>query len=349
SRVGPGAPPCSGPVKAHQAASTAAATVARVEATTRAVNEDPLSPLSAMTVKYVSSAATFSASGVTPCSIRSRSAAVDRDGSGRTGSWPCAARSSAGTATVTVASNTAGLASSVCAASARRMPSNSVRPLATGSHPPSDPAAASRPAPRACFMPARVSPLPANPSHSNATVPSKPWSATNAGRACPRTQTMPLAESVWLSTVSAATTPSSPLCIRRVSLCPFCGTMPGGNRAVSLLDPGGAGCETAGSSFPALRLTPYSAVGGIGFRTAGHHHRGSALPTPKTLTEGQRAYEAKRAAKAGMSLEKWLASKQRQQEADEKARKKVAEAAKPAKPPGFFSRLLERAQRPLGS
>lgn len=71
--------------------------------------------------------------------------------------------------------------------------------------------------------------------------------------------------------------------------------------------------------------------------------------TAKTLTEGQRAYEAKRAAKAGMSLDKWLASKQRQQEAEVKARLKAEEAAKPPKPPNFFSRLLERAQRPLGS
>jgi hypothetical protein len=69
----------------------------------------------------------------------------------------------------------------------------------------------------------------------------------------------------------------------------------------------------------------------------------------KTLTEGQRAYEAKRAAKAGMSLDKWLASKQREQEAEAKAKLKAAEAAKPPKPPGFFGRLLERAQRPLGS
>jgi hypothetical protein len=72
----------------------------------------------------------------------------------------------------------------------------------------------------------------------------------------------------------------------------------------------------------------------------------------KTLTEGQRAYEEKRAVKAGMSLEKWLASKQRQQEAEAKAKQKAAEAAKPTKPtkpPGFFGRLLERAQRPLGS
>lgn len=69
----------------------------------------------------------------------------------------------------------------------------------------------------------------------------------------------------------------------------------------------------------------------------------------RTLTEGQRAYEAKRAAKAGMSLDKWLASKQREQEAEAKARLKLTEAAKPPKPPGFFGRLLERAQRPLRS
>ena len=55
----------------------------------------------------------------------------------------------------------------------------------------------------------------------------------------------------------------------------------------------------------------------------------------KTLSEGQRAYEAKRAAKAGMSLEKWLTSKQRQQEAEARAREKASEAAKPAKKPGF--------------
>jgi hypothetical protein len=67
----------------------------------------------------------------------------------------------------------------------------------------------------------------------------------------------------------------------------------------------------------------------------------------KDLTEGQRAYEAKRAAKAGISLEKWLAAKERDRLAEEKARLKAAEAAKPAKPPGFFKRLLERAHKPL--
>ncbi len=73
------------------------------------------------------------------------------------------------------------------------------------------------------------------------------------------------------------------------------------------------------------------------------------MTTTRTLSEGQRAYEAKRAAKAGMSLDKWLATKERDRLAEEKAKAKAVEPPKPAKPPGFFSRLLERAQRPLGS
>jgi hypothetical protein len=72
------------------------------------------------------------------------------------------------------------------------------------------------------------------------------------------------------------------------------------------------------------------------------------VKTTKTMTDGQRAYEAKRAAKAGMSLEKWLAAKERDRVAEEKAKQKAAEPPKPVKPPGFFARLLERAQRPLG-
>ncbi len=71
------------------------------------------------------------------------------------------------------------------------------------------------------------------------------------------------------------------------------------------------------------------------------------LKTPKTLSEGQRAYEAKRAAKAGMSLEKWLNSKQRQQEAEARAKIKAAEPPKTPKKPSLFARLLERAQKPL--
>jgi hypothetical protein len=68
----------------------------------------------------------------------------------------------------------------------------------------------------------------------------------------------------------------------------------------------------------------------------------------KQMTDGQRAYEAKRAAKAGVSLDKWLDLKARERAAEEKARQKeVAAKAEPPKKPGFFSRLLERAQRPL--
>jgi DNA-binding phage protein len=73
-----------------------------------------------------------------------------------------------------------------------------------------------------------------------------------------------------------------------------------------------------------------------------------APPPSRTLTAGQRAYEAKRAAKAGMSLDKWLAEKDRQAAAAEREAAKAArEAAKIAKPAGFFSRLLERAHKPL--
>ncbi|MEJ0048092.1 MAG: hypothetical protein WDN04_19700 [Rhodospirillales bacterium] len=72
------------------------------------------------------------------------------------------------------------------------------------------------------------------------------------------------------------------------------------------------------------------------------------MPEQNTLSEGQRAYEAKRAAKAGMSLEKWLAHKQKQ--AGEAARaeaKSAAEARKTAKKPGLLSRLIDRAHKPL--
>jgi hypothetical protein len=73
------------------------------------------------------------------------------------------------------------------------------------------------------------------------------------------------------------------------------------------------------------------------------------VKTPKTMTEGQRAYEERRAAKAGLSLDKWLAAKERDRRAEEKAKAKVVEAAQPAKPPGFFRRLLDRAHKPLRS
>jgi hypothetical protein len=72
------------------------------------------------------------------------------------------------------------------------------------------------------------------------------------------------------------------------------------------------------------------------------------MPDANSLSEGQRAYEAKRAAKAGMSLEKWLAYKEKQAEAAARAEAKAAAAAtKVAKKPGFFTRFLDRAHKPL--
>ncbi len=61
----------------------------------------------------------------------------------------------------------------------------------------------------------------------------------------------------------------------------------------------------------------------------------------KTMTDAQREYERKRAQKAGMTLDKWLAQKQKAT---------IAAAPKPVKPerkPGLLSRLLDRAHEPL--
>ncbi len=57
------------------------------------------------------------------------------------------------------------------------------------------------------------------------------------------------------------------------------------------------------------------------------------------LTPGQRAYEEKRAAKAGLSLDKWLVAKEKQQ---------AAENAPPkVKKPGFFTKLIDKAHQPI--
>jgi hypothetical protein len=65
------------------------------------------------------------------------------------------------------------------------------------------------------------------------------------------------------------------------------------------------------------------------------------------MTEGQRAYEAKRAAKAGVSLDKWLEQKRRAEQAEVAAKAKAAVAAAPKKKPGLLARLVERAHKPL--
>ncbi len=71
------------------------------------------------------------------------------------------------------------------------------------------------------------------------------------------------------------------------------------------------------------------------------------MAEPTKMTAGQRAYEAKRAAKAGVSLDRWLETKARDQAAAEKARQKSAEPPKPAKKPGLIARLIDRAHKPI--
>lgn len=67
----------------------------------------------------------------------------------------------------------------------------------------------------------------------------------------------------------------------------------------------------------------------------------------REMTEAQRAYEERRAAKAGVSLDKWLEQKRRA-EAQEKAEREKATAAPVApKKPGLLSRLIDRAHKPL--
>ncbi len=68
-------------------------------------------------------------------------------------------------------------------------------------------------------------------------------------------------------------------------------------------------------------------------------------PEPRTttrpMTDAQRDYERKRAAKAGMSLDKWLGQKQKQAEAE------APKVAKPARKKGLLSRLIDKAHEPL--
>jgi hypothetical protein len=67
----------------------------------------------------------------------------------------------------------------------------------------------------------------------------------------------------------------------------------------------------------------------------------------RQMSEGQRAYEAKRAAKAGVSLEKWLVQKERERAEEARAQAEAGKPPPPKKKPGFFSRLLDKAHKPL--
>jgi hypothetical protein len=70
------------------------------------------------------------------------------------------------------------------------------------------------------------------------------------------------------------------------------------------------------------------------------------MPDRKKMTDAQRAYEAKRAAKAGKSLDSWLDQKRKRQEQEAKAAAPAGSAA--PKKPGLLRRLIDRAHKPLG-
>jgi hypothetical protein len=66
------------------------------------------------------------------------------------------------------------------------------------------------------------------------------------------------------------------------------------------------------------------------------------IKTEKQLSKGQLAYETERARKAGKSLDEWLKIKAKAEAAE--AKKAVP---KIDKKPGFFSRLIDKAHKPL--
>lgn len=61
------------------------------------------------------------------------------------------------------------------------------------------------------------------------------------------------------------------------------------------------------------------------------------------ISPARRAYEAKRAAKAGKSLDAWLSDKEKKQTETAKA----SSPPPPPKKPGLIARLLDRAHKPL--
>ena len=62
----------------------------------------------------------------------------------------------------------------------------------------------------------------------------------------------------------------------------------------------------------------------------------------RKMTDAQLDYERKRAAKANMSLEDWLKTKER------RAAEAASETApRPEKKPGLLRRLIDRAHKPI--
>jgi len=62
------------------------------------------------------------------------------------------------------------------------------------------------------------------------------------------------------------------------------------------------------------------------------------------MSEAKRAYEARRAEKAGMTLDKWLAQKEKAKRGQASASARRADAVRSGKKPGVLTRLLARAR-----
>ncbi len=82
----------------------------------------------------------------------------------------------------------------------------------------------------------------------------------------------------------------------------------------------------------------------------------AAAPAPEAVQKaarpgsaGQQAYEARRAEKAGMALDKWLAQKERRAQAEREAGRAAEQVRRKAEParPGLLRRLIDRAHRPI--
>jgi hypothetical protein len=68
--------------------------------------------------------------------------------------------------------------------------------------------------------------------------------------------------------------------------------------------------------------------------------------TAPRMSEGQRTYEARRAAKAGKTLEQWLKLKAQERDALLAAANAKTSAVEPKKQ-GFFARLMAKVTKPL--
>ena len=73
---------------------------------------------------------------------------------------------------------------------------------------------------------------------------------------------------------------------------------------------------------------------------------GAASARSAASSAGKLAYEARRAAKAGVSLDRWMADKQKRLRDEQEAERKALQARQPGKP-GLFKRLLDRAHKPI--